>query len=83
VNPKRLGGPRRVHENLADAKSRIDVKESENAPCGHLALFVGQDTLKNIWPGIARWLSSRLKWAWFRVKISRAVLLLTPIRGAL
>ena len=29
------------------------------APCGHLALFVGQDTLKNIWPRIAHWLSER------------------------
>jgi len=33
--------------------------ETVIAPCGHLALFVGQDTLKNIWPRIARWLSGR------------------------
>jgi poly(3-hydroxyalkanoate) synthetase len=33
--------------------------ETVIAPCGHLALFVGQDTLKNQWPGIARWLSER------------------------
>jgi poly(3-hydroxyalkanoate) synthetase len=33
--------------------------ETAIAPCGHLALFVGQDTLKNIWPRIARWLSER------------------------
>lgn len=31
--------------------------ETAMAPCGHLALFVGQDTLKSIWPRIARWLS--------------------------
>jgi poly(3-hydroxyalkanoate) synthetase len=37
---------------------RRDV-ETAIAPCGHLALFVGQDTLKNIWPRIARWLSER------------------------
>jgi polyhydroxyalkanoate synthase subunit PhaC len=29
------------------------------APCGHLALFVGRNTLKNEWPRIARWLSER------------------------
>jgi len=33
--------------------------ETAIVPCGHLALFVGQDTLKNIWPRIARWLSER------------------------
>jgi poly(3-hydroxyalkanoate) synthetase len=33
--------------------------ETAIAPCGHLALFVGQDTLKNIWPRIAHWLSDR------------------------
>jgi pimeloyl-ACP methyl ester carboxylesterase len=33
--------------------------ETVTAPCGHLALFVGQDTLKNIWPRIAHWLSER------------------------
>jgi poly(3-hydroxyalkanoate) synthetase len=40
---------------LTGARTR-DV-ETAIAPCGHLALFVGQDTLKNIWPRIARWLS--------------------------
>ena len=33
--------------------------ETAIAPCGHLALFVGKDTLQNIWPRIARWLSER------------------------
>ena len=33
--------------------------ETAIAPCGHLALFVGLDTLKNEWPRIARWLSER------------------------
>jgi poly(3-hydroxyalkanoate) synthetase len=33
--------------------------ETAIAPCDHLALFVGQDTLKNIWPRIARWLCER------------------------
>jgi polyhydroxyalkanoate synthase subunit PhaC len=37
---------------------RSDV-ETAIAPCGHLALFVGRDTLKNIWPRIAHWLSER------------------------
>jgi poly(3-hydroxyalkanoate) synthetase len=32
--------------------------ETAIAPCGHLALFVGRDTLKNEWPRIARWLSA-------------------------
>jgi poly(3-hydroxyalkanoate) synthetase len=27
------------------------------APCGHLALFMGFDALRNIWPPIARWLA--------------------------
>jgi poly(3-hydroxyalkanoate) synthetase len=31
--------------------------ETAIAPCGHLALFMGQDTLQNEWPRIARWLS--------------------------
>jgi poly(3-hydroxyalkanoate) synthetase len=25
-------------------------------PCGHLSLFLGAETIKNTWPGIARWL---------------------------
>ena len=33
--------------------------ETAIAPCGHLALFMGRDTLKNEWPRIARWLSER------------------------
>jgi len=33
--------------------------ETAIAPCGHLALFVGRDTLKNEWPRIARWLAER------------------------
>jgi poly(3-hydroxyalkanoate) synthetase len=33
--------------------------ETAIAPCGHLALFIGRDTLKNEWPRIARWLSER------------------------
>ena len=42
---------------LTGARPR-DV-ETAIAPCGHLALFVGRDTLKNEWPRIARWLSER------------------------
>jgi polyhydroxyalkanoate synthase subunit PhaC len=33
--------------------------ETAIAPCGHLALFMGHDTLKNEWPRIARWLSEQ------------------------
>ena len=42
---------------LTGARPR-DV-ETAIAPCGHLALFVGRDTLKNEWPRIARWLSGQ------------------------
>jgi polyhydroxyalkanoate synthase subunit PhaC len=42
---------------LTGARTR-DV-ETAIAPCGHLALFMGRDTLKNEWPRIARWLSER------------------------
>ena len=42
---------------LTGARSR-DV-EKAIAPCGHLALFMGLETLKNEWPRIARWLSER------------------------
>ena len=42
---------------LTGARPR-DV-ETAIAPCGHLALFVGRDTLKNEWPRIARWLAER------------------------
>jgi len=42
---------------LTGARTR-DV-ETAIAPSGHLALFVGRDTLTNIWPRIARWLSER------------------------
>ena len=39
--------------------ARVRDVETAIAPCGHLALFMGQDTLKNNWPRIARWLSER------------------------
>ncbi len=31
--------------------------ETAVAPCGHLALFMGRDTMKNQWPRVARWLA--------------------------
>jgi poly(3-hydroxyalkanoate) synthetase len=31
--------------------------EKETAPCGHIGLFMGADTIAGAWPRIARWLS--------------------------
>jgi poly(3-hydroxyalkanoate) synthetase len=30
--------------------------ETATEPCGHLALFIGAETMTQIWPRIARWL---------------------------
>jgi poly(3-hydroxyalkanoate) synthetase len=34
--------------------------EKETAPCGHLGLFMGADTIAGAWPRIARWLTRDL-----------------------
>jgi hypothetical protein len=38
------------------APSESDI-ETAQADCGHLALFMGQRTLTEEWPRIARWLT--------------------------
>jgi len=44
-------------ENLVRTQAR-DIRKT-TAPCEHLGLFMGADTLVDIWPGIVRWLSCR------------------------
>jgi poly(3-hydroxyalkanoate) synthetase len=36
-----------------------DAIHQSIAPCGHLALFMGNDTLTNYWPNIAKWILAR------------------------
>jgi hypothetical protein len=55
----RLGRFRHAQPNATLTGAHARDVETAIAPCGHLALFVGQDTLKNIWPRIAYWLSGR------------------------
>lgn len=42
-------------EHLVDSR-RCTVRKTI-APCGHLGLFMGRDTLREVWPDIAHWLS--------------------------
>lgn len=43
---------------LAAAQLVSGTVETARAPCGHLALFIGRQTLDTEWPRIARWLST-------------------------
>jgi poly(3-hydroxyalkanoate) synthetase len=45
------------------AETRAQCIETETAPCGHLGLFMGADTIARSWPRIAQWLSRDLSLA--------------------
>jgi pimeloyl-ACP methyl ester carboxylesterase len=43
---------------LAAARLVRGRTETARAPCGHLALFMGRETIANQWPRVAAWLTS-------------------------
>jgi poly(3-hydroxyalkanoate) synthetase len=57
VDPEQLFAVTRL------TKTPPDRVEIETAPCGHLGLFMGADTMAGAWPRIGQWLSRDLPMA--------------------